>query len=1206
MKYLLLILSLLACTTAMYAQNARIETFGDRRTETYPYVRGGGSIRFTILGKNDTLQDTQFYRNGRMAWIAWKRDSSVNYDVLGRLTGRIYGFDTKRFKVDSTWSYYPNGGVQNYFKTIGQTEIRANFDENGQLISSITTEKTPSGSRTLTKDEKGNTIASNRTDTIINNGKNVLLSYDTVFYANKRPAKTSKSENFEPTLGIQYYNEAGDLTYSIQADSLNLILFKDNVDCYYGLKNKRGDTIVKPRFDLMERQSDDFFAAYTGESAILLDKRGAPMTPPVARLSKITQLTMQEDPYLYINYKPNNMKTQIIAAVAKVYEHTYYSFMEGKNYGVMNEKGILVMPPQYLPIKSYYIKDGVFFEFQEFIGDSLVRTGFLNREGKAIFNASIKNTHYSQFEDYFQINAFEGGYNMSINRHTNFLNTEGLNAAQINDYLENNTVGLGKSADKIVLPLKFSSIEHVPNTSLFVATILKTNPKNITLYCQEGIFDVHRQKWLVDTTNFMVENKIGTDCAFFSVKNIATQKYAIMDTTGKYIVSFSYDSIGVSDQKQGLFWVKKGGKYQILNIKNGKVLVGSTQYDFLTPINFPMYGQSGVEIISYFIARRKDKWGVIDINEKVIKPFDSDYASFKVNESNVVVLVKNNRAASYDLASLPNETYSLRNPAMSLFSGQFNKKINSYPLVDNKERVFFANDTGKVVIPPQYKPLLEDFNTDFLLVEDREKRKKIIYLESEQVFDYPFNYRISFAPSNCRVIIVGDTIVNTYGVVSTAGKVLVPCINYGVAIGDADNSIFFVKRDTFAVPDSFYTDTKLTMRLMEKDTLSLEDNDWLMYNGDGKIVSNTPFRFPIVFHKGVGIGMQKESFHLYKTDGTVLTPFNKNKENSKKLAPNTEGSDLGYTTIWRDETFGHYALFRNQGLTPTMTLTKENGEILVESGRFDGISKFYGKYALVTAAGKVGLIDTFGTTIIEPKDLRTYEGQFMDSLDILNVQIREENKKNMYSVYQGSVKQPYEFNYNAIWHPDSLNITPAQRRILWNLLLEKSLHLTIVNASDTHIPRTQLKAANYYFSNMSKSKTDVQLSLNSIVVTEKTMAFSSRKNDYSAINNHQFYNFYRRDNRWEELQINDLLQVQGEKRWLLNDLITKKVKALKDQQIDCSNASAFIAQVENKFMLTQEGVDFCFNSTGNIYAGEFVNVSFTWAELTPFLKIKIF
>jgi folate-binding Fe-S cluster repair protein YgfZ len=84
------------------------------------------------------------------------------------------------------------------------------------------------------------------------------------------------------------------------------------------------------------------------------------------------------------------------------------------------------------------------------------------------------------------------------------------------------------------------------------------------------------------------------------------------------------------------------------------------------------------------------------------------------------------------------------------------------------------------------------------------------------------------------------------------------------------------------------------------------------------------------------------------------------------------------------------------------------------------------------------------------------------------------------------------------------------------------------------------------------------------------------------------------------LQINDLLQIQGEKRWKFNELLTRKIKALKDEEIDCSNTSAFVAQVENRFMLTKTGVDFCFDSQKQ--GRQFAIISLTWAELEGFLK----
>jgi hypothetical protein len=125
-----------------------------------------------------------------------------------------------------------------------------------------------------------------------------------------------------------------------------------------------------------------------------------------------------------------------------------------------------------------------------------------------------------------------------------------------------------------------------------------------------------------------------------------------------------------------------------------------------------------------------------------------------------------------------------------------------------------------------------------------------------------------------------------------------------------------------------------------------------------------------------------------------------------------------------------------------------------------------------------------------------------------------------------------------------------------------------------------------------------------IVASEKTVSFvlSNRNGVYYGASRYGFHNFYKKDNRWNELTINDLLFVQGEKRVLLNDLLIQKVRALKGVDIDCSNTAGFIDAVENRFILTPEGVDFNFWVEKG--RDTFVPVSFTWAELQPFLKMR--
>jgi WG containing repeat len=1103
MKLPILILSFFAVTSAIHAQSPRIETFGDRRTETYTYKRGGDATRYTILGKNDTLQTAEFYPNGKIEYIYFKEDTTYYFGELGHLIYKHYSSKNKETKSDSFIHFYRNGQVSQYESYKNGMSIDRKYTKNGQLIITTVEKTDPSVFRRYQTDRNGILIHSNRVDTIKVGEEIKTLEYDTVFHDNGRVLRTSKKDNKYHSFGEKWYDKNGLLIDSIPADSLKLIVFKDNVDCFYGLKKRRGDTIVEPKFDRIDHVLDDAWAAYRGESLILLDRNGVPMSLFPKNLTKFQFLYNMNDK----NETAKNPDNEDLD-MRNIWTNNatnYYAFSQGDKHGIVTGKGEIVLAPQYFNLSVEVIEGGKYSHF---------KTRQYKKDGATGF--------------YHEIN---------------------------------------------------------------------------------GLFNARTKRWLLDTSKFTVDNDYNKSDQFFVIQNIQTKKMGIMDTTGSYILPIAYDTVGIADARQGLFWIKKDKKYQILSIEKGRAKLHAPKYEFLVGIAFHAYEFSADDNYVCFVAKQKGKWGVVDAADKIIKPFESDYGYVEAVSEPYFILVKDGQAAKYDLQSLP---YEANWQAEYSMNQEFLRKINTYKLIDNADRVFFANDTGKVIIPPQYKLILDDFYNGFGFVEDDKKNKKIVMSETGQIIDYPFHYSLKAADARSRMMIVSDTSINSIGIVSTDGKLLIPCVNYAAAYGDAAQSVFFVKRDTPVLEGMSYRLIYGTFGGMRRDSLDEEDINWQMFDGNGKELTTKPFRFAIRFRQGVGIGMQDAGFNLYKNDGTILTPFHKNviarneategsskNENKQALVVNS------YTNIRRDAQQGTYALFYNQGLTPAMIVTKADGEILVENGRYDGISKFYGKYALVTAASKVGLIDTFGREIIAPQDLRTYTGHFMDSLNLVNAEHDKMVKAQGYSSLK-QVKQPIYLGerYDNIPHPDSLAITTAQRTILWNLLLEKTFDQTILTASDIKIEHLMSNMNSPAMDNYLDNLNPTECRPAKYIVEDSSFAFVLKKKDALMYLGSVFYNFYRKNNRWEELKINDLLQVQGEKRWLLNDLITKKVKALKDQSIDCSNAEAFITTVENRFMLTKTGVDFCFDSTGS--GREFVVISFTWAELGAFLKMRIY
>lgn len=1019
----------------------------------------------------------------------------------------------------------------------------------------------------------GSLKRSTRRDTSHIDNKIFIRNCDTIFYSGGQPysvdirmAKSTDNDGYTfESLGTKYYKRDGTLIDSSTPDSLYLMTFKDNVDCYYGLKNKRGDTIFKPRFDRIEiEQSGGFIKTYLGDVCTLYRLDGSPMKQSSAHLARIYTMTVAE------NTRPVSSDSKdYVDYVANKTRKKYFGFLENDHKeGVMTQEGEIVMPPQHFSLGRTILGDGRFFSFYERQGDSTIKQGFLDRRGKPLFSPRFDIVSYTGCSDYFLLDTKKS-------------------SLPPNEWL----MGLGKGDNEtVVLEPKFVVISYLTNGSLFIVKtpeLKKTEEKDRHKY--NGIYNPHAQKWLLPTNTSVIEEQPNDHFSFFILKNLKTTKYSIMDTTGKFIVSesLSLDSIGIITNVDNLFWVKKKNKYHLLDIKNGQAILHPTGYDYLDMVYFSESIFYEQEYYPHFLAKNKGKWGFIDAQEHIVKPFEYDYASKMYDETSDnwgIFLVKNNKASYFTLSSLPNEIPEF---PTTKNASDTRKALYSFPLADNSDCLFFINDTGKVMIPPQYKKSENTEIANCQIVEDAQKHKKIIFQESNQVVDFPFKSEIKWANAKSQIMIVKDTTMLSLGVVSVTGRQLIPCVNYGVAIGDLQQSVFFVKRDTPLIK-RYFNDYDFGFEIINLDSLNAEDLGWLMYDANGKLLDNNPFRFPIDFTEGIGIGMQGEDFNLYKTDGSILLPFDK-KENRTV--------EKSFNNIRRLEPNNFYACYRNQGLTPTMLVTKSDGQILVESGRYDGISTFLGQYALVSAAGRIGLIDTFGHEIIAPQDLLSYQGTFMDSINktkqFLHYEKDEEPTEPI------SQNPPFSFQTKYSLTTDSLKVSAVQRTALLNLMLQKSLPWLINKANNLKIPRVSIKENEFFISGVSYPVFAIYL--NHLTISDATISFAWIP-DYNSATL-KFFNFQKVKDTWVEKNLYDILDIQSNKRLVLNDLLTQKIKALKDVSIDCSNSSAFLNQVEHRFMLTEKGIDFCFASEKSWGSDtELVIIPFTWQELAPFLK----
>jgi WG containing repeat len=1145
----------------------KIAQLGDRRTELYYFsATSYDSIRFTIRGEKDTVLVEKFFRNGRIKAKTWGKDSSYCFTNCGFLEKKNFQ-KNKPERYDSTLTFNENGRLE-YVKVVEENIalFDIEYDEYGRI-------ERQTNQRQLTKNVRNNIIEDSLgklySGSIYSDKSEIN---DTLYHRNGKPWYIAQSQDYQKYVFQHYYDINGKLVEEYTPFSKQLVPFKDNVDCFYGFKNRQGDTIIPPRFDVYKEINNDFYAVYEGTKCRLMRLDGTFLTTPIMEgveaMSEYPGLRLLNESEfkwqahlkaLDLKTELNNNKNQYPFNIQFDLPTLYFSFLSGGNYGVLDRKGQLLMTPQYRK-PEYYSEDGELFYFMhsDSIGQ-LIEKGYLNRDGNSLFP------------------LFKSALMLSENNYAEVSTSVYYNTNKDSIYLANKT-------GELILNQAFNRIEKIENSNLF---ILSSKPDSNRIR-KSGLFDIEKRYWVLDTINFSIDNYNSKNYIVFDL--IKKKKSGVINTKGTIVVAAVYDKLISVHGSDDLFIAQKGKSYSFLNVKNAKK---RPVYDYLTIGDIEVALDDKPNIMPVFIAKRNGKWGLIDSNDRVLHPFTADFASrmydMRYHHQPAIFLIEKGRVHSFDANSFPRES-----DLLPLF--EKGRQLFMAHLVDNYETIFFFKPDGQIVIPPQYKLPKSYFimdgdeqNSISWDIMDEKKQRKIVFTSTGTVINFPFNFELQYSAPWSKIMIVtnenAEIGFKKYGVVDTVGHQLTACENYGVSISEPNKGIYFVRHDKPKEAEKGISGSES----IETDSLTETDRNWFMHDVHGVLLNKLPFNYPFTFKDDLSIGMQGDKFNLFKTDGTIL--------------PTNDGL-IGYRNIRKDDKTGYFYLFQNQGLTTSVSIKKRDGKPLLESGRYDGAGRFYGKYALVSLAGKIGLIDSFGREIIEPQDLRTYnKGNFIDSLDIDN-KVLKKQIENLEFDTDGTVKYDISEKIRALpvqfYQENDISVLDLKsnlRNSLWHLLLEKMLDEAVWRVGSIFYDRADY-FAEYKMSYFNRKDYE-KYKVDTLVGTEKTLSVVFQ-NSY---NKYQFNSFYFKNNRWNDLQINDLLQIQGEKRWQFNELLTRKIKAMKDEEIDCSNASAFIAQVENRFMLTKDGVDFCFDSKKD--RGGFAIVSFTWAELEGFLKMRI-
>ena len=1021
-----------------------------------------------------------------------------------------------------------------------------------------------------------------RTDTLLlsdNITSFTFNRYDTTFYSN---GNLLSVEHYQATeidrqrqdiewFSKKYYTQDGALRVDLGPDSLHLTPFKDNVDCYYGLKNQYGDTIYTAQFDHIEAFEDEFWLAYQGTRVTLMYKNGKIVSK--LPMNNVTHLRNQQD-----NYKSYNLLRLHDAYDLNFWknlsEHPqYFSFKSEGKYGVIDRNGLLILPPQYPEFESVDSLGNWFLvsekkdhsDLEEFLQ-------LVDRKGNYFLNKRYPWVCFTQSPDVFAFSTTAPAdtthwqYKGLIHQSGEVL-LEPIYANVTQPFLQHkdNVYWIGKGQESFDYKGKrvFSNLIH-------------------------GAYDAKNRRWLMPCAYENLSSFFGldeySDNDLFILEDTLTHKSGTVSFSGKVILPFVYDQIERLGGGSNICYVVQNGRYQIYDAERQRMR--KDVYQYLRPQFFYEYNDSKFRgdynashgsRIAFFIAQKDNKWGVIDLNGTVIIPLIYDY----LGKDDGLAFVKNNKGYIVNEYEFPMfRSEKVDKPYNS------QQMLASYTLVGKgKYQQFILDSLNRVFLPPQYWRVEKRGSWEIL--EDSTKKWVILFPYNAQIEPFPFTNKIEYAQANHSLAILGLQESKGFEVVNRrTGQVYQTIRNGGFAVVDYRNGTYFLKADTQKIIATIEYDKR---QRVCSDTLLMDDNNWRLYDSVGKALTTNVFRYPIQFQNGVGIGAVGDKFGVWRLDGSVVIPPQ-------------------YDNARFEATYQRLVMYQNRGLKTWLLLFDRTGKLLVNAGRYDGISTFYGKYALVSLGDKTGLIDSLGTEIIAPTSLDNDQFNLMDSLNVVHHYIAQkeqeaERKGLTYSYGERIYSLPISINYKnaATLNPDSLALPNARRNHIWQYLLATQIGTFIKRADFKHIDRTNAtKTYNIYREGCDRPETTDYLRhlfTDSLHISFALLSDSAAKSI--------FKNYWLTKNGWQQKQLSDILNLSRDNILKINDLLRQKIKKLEDEEIDCGESTSFVERTRTTFLSHKEGISFYFTSIGYEKDSNrrfyYVPILLTWSELKPFL-----
>jgi hypothetical protein len=382
----------------------------------------------------------------------------------------------------------------------------------------------------------------------------------------------------------------------------------------------------------------------------------------------------------------------------------------------------------------------------------------------------------------------------------------------------------------------------------------------------------------------------------------------------------------------------------------------------------------------------------------------------------------------------------------------------------------------------------------------------------------------------------------------------------------------------------------------ERDTVHDSDKGWQMYDKTGRLLTNTLFEYAFEWHDSVGIGHVNGKFGLWHASGKNL------------VLPN-------YNKIWYDDFNQIYYLFELQTNDNQLVgFASSKGEMMAD-GLFKKMSVFNGQYAFVETAQGLGIVSKTGQFLVEPKPY-SIQQSVLKLMSLMDSSWKEQsNRSSLYGFqlpFEDYWLSPFKISFNQLSVENQL--------LIHNLLIEHVAPNYFLQPNRITYERSRLRLYDPY--NLSAAEFAPQHRpyhlhnalitkmphIEAVEMTPKYINFSMYENDFSSHGYLQqakiqkSLNFKRVNDHWEKVRFDNLLIINDKNNALFLKLFALKLSALKNTNLDCSDPSKYIEMIKENFYILEEGIQFRLVSRNDFYEQTPVVISFSWAELKPFLN----